>query len=235
MLSSKVIKRVGQEMETRAVKVRSDLVPIPSLDGEPVGLSTEIPDEAEQVLARARSEADQLLDKTNQRISELERSGYEEGWQRGKQEGLQEYRQLIGEYHHHSQERLKQINEIHRRIYEESEQEMVDLAVQIAQKLVCRQLELDPGTVVDIVRTACAQARECERVIIYTAPAQLDSLKKRRAEIEAQLYRAHKIEFIADPAIEWGGCRLETEQGYIDATIETMMEQIKSVIRGQEI
>lgn len=231
---NKVIKRVSNELETRAVQVRSDLAPVLGPVQVTDDLTAGLPDAAEQLLARAQSEADQLLLETNRRISALERSGYEEGWHQGRQEGLQEYQQLITEYHRQSQERLGQINEIHQRIYEESEQELVGLAVQIAQKLVCRQLDLDPGTVVDIVRTACQQARECERVIIYTAPAQLESLKSRREEIENQLYRAQKIDFIADPAIELGGCRLETEHGYIDATIDTMLEQIKSVLRGQE-
>lgn len=230
MSSSRVIKRVDGEMETWAVQFRCGLDPV--LAEEPAVPAGEIPYGAEQLMAQAKTRADRLLDETNQRISTLEQTAYEDGYNRGKQEGLQEYQQAVSEYHRRSQERLGQIEQLHQRIYEDSEREIVELAVQIAQKLVCRQLDLDSGTVVDIARAACLQAKECEVVIIYAAPAQLDSLKKRREEIEAQLFRAQKIEFIADPTIEWGGCRLETEQGYIDATIDAMIEQIRSLIRS---
>lgn len=231
MSSSRVIKRVDGEMELWAVQVRATLAPV--LTEEPAGVTEVIPHEAERLLAQARSKAEILLDETNQRINQLEQAAYEEGYDRGKQQGLQEYQQVIADYHRLSQDRLGQINQLHQQIYDQSEREIVDLAVQIAQKLVCRQLELDPETVVDIVRSACLQAKECEVVIIYAAPAQLVSLKNRKEEIEAQLFRAQKIEFVADPTIAWGGCRLETEQGYIDATIDSMTEQIKLLIRGE--
>ncbi len=231
MSSSRVIKRVDGEMEPWAVRVRTTLAPV--LAEEPAGVTEEMLPEAERLLAQARLKADTLMDDTNQRISQLEQAAYEEGYNRGQQQGLQEYQQAIADYHRFSQDRLGQINRLHQQIYDQSESELVDLAVHIAQKLVCRQLELDPGTVVDIARSACLQAKDCEVVIIYAAPAQLDSLKSRKEEIEAQLFRAQKIEFVADPTIVWGGCRLETEQGYIDATIDSMTEQIRLLIRGE--
>ncbi len=230
MSSSRVIKRVDGEMEPWAVRVRTTLAPV--LTEEPVRVIEVIPHEAERLLDQARNKADIMMDETNQRISQLEHDAYEKGYNSGKSQGLQEYQQMIAEYHRLSQDRLGQINQLHQRIYEQTEREIVDLAVQIANKLVCRQLELDPETVVDIVRAACLQAKECEVVIIYAAPAQLDSLKNHKEEIEAQLFRAQKIEFVADPTIACGGCRLETEQGYIDATIDSMTEQIRLLVRG---
>lgn len=233
MLSSRVIKRVDGDMETWPVQVRTTLVQ--AKEEEPAVMVVDhLAPDTDLILIQARNQAEKLLNDTYQRIDELEQAAYEKGYNHGQQEAMQVYQQAVEDYHRTSREQLRLINELHQRIYEDSEQEIVVLAVQIAQKLVCRQLEIDPETVVDIARAACLQARECERVIVYAAPAQIEGLKNRKEEIETQLYRAQKLEFIADPSIVLGGCRIETEQGYIDATIDTMLEQIKAVIRDED-
>ncbi len=232
MLSSRVIKRVDGNMESWPVQVRIALEQAKeetaSMVVDPLTPDTDL------IINQAQTRAEQLVQDANQRIKELEQAAYEKGYALGKQEAILVYQQAVDDYHRISQDQLKQINQLHQRIYEDSEQEMVSLAIQIAQKLVCRQLEIDPDTVVDITRAACQQVKECEMVIIYASPAQIESLKKAREEIEAQLFRAKKIEFIADPSVLEGGCRIETEQGYIDATIDNMLEQIRVAIRDSE-
>jgi flagellar assembly protein FliH len=228
-LSSRVIKRVDGDMEAWPVQVRNILARLD--EDEPAVVVAQLPQEADLILHRARAKADLLISDTTTRINELEREALEKGYASGKQAALQDYQQAVEEYRRNSQNLLLQINQLHQKIYEDTEPEIIALALEIAQKLVCRQLEIDPATVVDVARSACMQAKECELVIIYAPPEQLDHLKNRKAEIQAQLYRAQKLEFIADPSITVGGCRIETEQGYIDATVDTMLEQIQAVIK----
>lgn len=220
-------------METWPVQVRTTLVQVREEEPAVMVVDHLVPD-TDLILTQARMQAEQLLNDTNQRINELEQAAYEKGYNRGQQEAVQAYQQAVEDFHRSSQDQLRQINELQQRIYEDSEQEIVALAVQIAQKLVCRQLDIDPETVVDIARAACLQAKECERVLVYAAPAQIEGLRNRKEEIEAQLYRAQKIEFIADPSIVLGGCRIETEQGYIDASIDTMLQQIQAAIKDED-
>ena len=41
-----------------------------------------------------------------------------------------------------------------------------------------------------------------------------------------------KINLVADPAIEAGGCVLQTNNGIVDASIDTQLEIIKKALSG---
>jgi len=193
--------------------------------------NAEVSKEAELILEKARNEAEKLLAATNDRIQNAERDAYQKGYKKGEEEAWQAQKEAQEDYHQLTRQVLQEVNELRQKIYKYTEVEILALSIDIAEKLVCRQLELKPETIVDIARAACIQAKECEMVIIYVAPEQVETLRSRNDEFSSQLYRNKRLEFIADPTIKSGGCRIETEQGYIDATIETMLKQLNTIIR----
>lgn len=185
------------------------------------------------ILENARLEAQKLLAETNNKIRIVEQEAYDRGFKKGEQDVWQSNKNAQEEYHKSTRKVLQQIKEIRMKIYQETEKELVELAVNIAEKLVHRKLELNPETILDIAIAACTQVKESELVIIYVEPNQIEFLKSRQDEIASQLYRTKRLEIIADHTIQSGGCRIETEQGYIDATIASMLKQLDAVIREE--
>jgi len=186
--------------------------------------------EADLILEQARFKAEKVLAEANHRLIAIERDAYERGHEKGEEDAMQAHKKAQEDFHQSTQEVLQQVNELRQKIYKYTEVEILALSIDIAEKLVFRQLEIKPETIVDIARAACLQAKECEMVIIYAAPEQVETLKAKQDEFSTQLYRSKRLEFIADPTIKSGGCRIETEQGYIDATIKTMLKQLNSLI-----
>jgi len=232
-LSSRVIKQVSREMENRAIHAKISFAQQAAMDlEEEINITnTEVSKEAELILEKARNEAEKLLAATNDRIQNAERDAYQKGYKKGEEEAWQAQKEAQEDYYQSTRQVLQEVNELRQKIYKYTEVEILALSIDIAEKLVCRQLELKPETIVDIARAACIQAKECEMVIIYVAPEQVETLRSRNDEFSSQLYRNKRLEFIADPTIKSGGCRIETEQGYIDATIETMLKQLNTIIR----
>lgn len=230
-LSHKVIKQVNSVMEDWPIHPQVSFIPEEE-EPEKIFSLEDYTREADEILKNARSQAEELLTATRNKISTIEHEAYNKGFEQGEQDARQVNQKARDEFYKSTGEVLQQIKEIREKMYRDTEKEIVELAVDIAEKLVFRQLELDPETVADIAKAACIQAKECELVIIYVKPDQLESIKARQSEIISQLYKTKRFEFVADPTIESGGCRIETEQGYIDATIETMLKQLDTVIKG---
>jgi len=220
-------------MENRAIHAKISFAQQAAMDlEEEINITnTEVSKEAELILEKARNEAEKLLAATNDRIQNAERDAYQKGYKKGEEEAWQAQKEAQEDYYQSTRQVLQEVNELRQKIYKYTEVEILALSIDIAEKLVCRQLELKPETIVDIARAACIQAKECEMVIIYVAPEQVETLRSRNDEFSSQLYRNKRLEFIADPTIKSGGCRIETEQGYIDATIETMLKQLNTIIR----
>jgi len=230
LLSHKVIKQVGSEMEDWPVYPR---ICFAHEDEEEYLAAEDLVEDAEDIIKSARAEAEKMLADTNNRILVIEQEAYDRGYKKAEEDVWQSHKKAQEEFYLSTGKVLSRIKEIREKTYNETENEIVDLAVHIAEKLVCRQLELNPETIVDIAKAACIQAKECELVIIYVQPDQIESLKARQDEIASQLYKTKRLEIIADPNIQCGGCRVETEQGYIDATITTMINQLNTVIKEE--
>lgn len=234
-LSSRVIKQVNYDMEKWPVQAKTNFARPQNQGGaEEVNLYPDnTTEEAQLILENARDEAEKLLAEAGERVREIEQGAYHKGFMTGEEEARQAHKQDQEKFHTATLQVLHELNELHQKLYQNTEVEILALAIDIAEKLVCSQLELKPETIVDIARAACIQAKECEMVIIYAAPDQVEMLRSRQNEFSTQLYRNKRLEFIADPALKTGGCRIETEQGYIDATIETMLKQLNTIIRDK--
>ena len=226
--SSKVIKQVYDVVEkasvhTRNIDCQEEL--------EDHALIKKVKQEAGEILQQARLEADKLLQETRSKISGLEQKAYEEGNEKGYQEAWQLVKKEAEKVYESASEVLRQAENIKKEIYHETEAELVDLAVEIAEKLSCRQLDLVPETIVDIAREACQQKRDSQKFVIYVNSNHLETLRTRKQDIISQLDLPARIQIIADANLEPAGCRVETEQGYIDATLQTMLHKLGLVLK----
>ena len=232
LLLPRVIKQVGGPMEDWLVPPRFEYEYIEQ-EAERFSTIEDKKQEAEDILANSRFEAERLLSETNNKIRILEQEAYEKGYKKGEQEAFQSHEKTREEFYASTRKVLQEVEQIRKQIYEDTEKEILELAVNIAQRLVCSQLALKPETIVDIAKEACTQVKDYEMVIVYVQPEQLESISARQEEIAAQLYKTKRLKIVADSSITSGGCRVETEHGYIDATIPTMLEKLNRVLEGQ--
>ena len=231
LLSSNIIKQVSSKMEGCPVYPKI----IFGAEGTEQYVNYDLDsarEQADTILVNARNEAETLLRTTNDRIAKIEQETYERGYRKGEQDAKHNARRAQEEFYASTAGILKELEEIRERTIRDTEAELVQLAVGIAEKLVCRQLDIEPETIVDMVKAACRQAGESKQVIIYARPEQISLLSSRQSEIASQFYNTHRIRLIDDPNIKMGGCRIETEQGCIDATIDTMLRKLDSSVNG---
>lgn len=103
------------------------------------------------------------------------------------------------------------------------------LATKIAGRLLGRELALRPEMVVDIVRTALAEAAGRKRITIRVAPGD----RARVADALGDLAGAtpgSALELADDETIPPGGCVLDTEIGRIDARLDVQLAAIAKAL-----
>jgi len=233
LLSSNVIKQVSCELDHYSIHPKTELKVHKQEKPKPVCIDLDsIKKEADVILMNAQTEAENLLQQAHDQIAAIEEEAYQQGFQKGRQDAQKAAEKTQAELCKTTSIILGEIKEIRESVYRDTEEDLVELAVNIAEKLVCRQLDIKPETIVDIAKAACHQARRCREVILYVAAEQLEDIKASQDEIAAQLYAARHFAIIADPNIKPGGCRIETEQGCIDASLETMLEQLEHIVKG---
>lgn len=108
------------------------------------------------------------------------------------------------------------------------EKEVVDLAFEIAGKILGRELQERPESIKEIAHTALQQVIDCRKISVRVNPSDLSYLQTLRADLAGQLSQDASFELISDVSITSGGCVVDTEKGSLDARIESQLETMKS-------
>lgn len=108
--------------------------------------------------------------------------------------------------------------------------EVAGLALDVARRLLGRELTGDPAAVVDLAAQALAAARERREVTLRVNPADAPALRSAEGRLGALLLRAPGLALREDPSIAPGGVVVETEAGTLDARVEAQLAALERAL-----
>jgi flagellar biosynthesis/type III secretory pathway protein FliH len=106
------------------------------------------------------------------------------------------------------------------------------LAVRIAERILERELTLNPEAITDIVAAALRQAGAPRDIVLRVHPDDLKALERGRPRLVERAQRAQALQLRPDPGISRGGCIVESELGTVDARLNVQLEAIERALRG---
>jgi flagellar biosynthesis/type III secretory pathway protein FliH len=104
------------------------------------------------------------------------------------------------------------------------------LSLAVARHLIQREVGADPTIVRDLVHKGLEAFPVGSRVEIHLHPDDLAALRS-QVELPGSDGRAAEIMWAADPAIERGGCTLETPHRVVDGRIDLALSDLYSRMR----
>ena len=177
---------------------------------------------AEEVLASARAEADDLLHQARQQ-------GYQDGYAAGMaaaREELEPAAAALGEALAEVQARRVDAAEV-------VEDRAVLLALRIAEKVVAGTIEVQPDRVVDVVRGALRCLVDRERVTVQVNTLDLELVRDSVEPILSTLGGIGHFEVQEDRRVARGGAVVVSGAGEVDATIETKLERARQALEAE--
>lgn len=168
----------------------------------------------------------QQLSTVHSEMGALRDQGYKDGFEQGQSKGLAEYsdqlRELAGV--------INDVTQNKRLFLENSEPELLKLAIKIAEKIVQNQVQLDQNALIAIVDQAIRRITDKDKVIIKTCPEDADFVRQHREEILEKMPDIRTLEVHEDPRVEQGGCIIETRLGFIDSSISTKLASVEAAL-----
>jgi len=110
------------------------------------------------------------------------------------------------------------------------ERDAIELALQLAEKVVAGALAVDSERVVDVVRGALRRLAERRRVTILVNPDDLDAVRAATDSFVTGLGGIEHCEVQAERRIAPGGALVRTEEGQIDATVATQLMRARELV-----
>jgi flagellar assembly protein FliH len=188
--------------------------------------------EAEAIRLKAIQDAERIREQAR-------REGYQQGYEQGYTEGERHARQQADEELQHTVETLRaQVEQViqsvqaqYNEYLQHAEAQMLELAMEIARKIVREELKLQPDHALAIVRDALRRVQGFVQIRIRVNPLDLELIRQNRAALLHIVDGVEGIEIVEDRRVDQGGCIIETEQGVYDARIKTQLSELERVMR----
>ena len=160
-------------------------------------------------------------------FTERERRAFERGRAQGHTEGQAAERRAKAEHGAQIARLVEQLAGRFAELHEGGADALLELAFTIARQVVRREISLHRDALLPVAREAVSMiADQHAHPRVFLNPQDFALL---RADFEADgLFKGCR--FIADTRIARGGCRVETAQGDIDATLATRWERVLAAL-----
>ena len=114
-----------------------------------------------------------------------------------------------------------------------AEAQLTTLAVRIAERILRRQLDLEPERVADIARGALEEARGRGDLVMRVHSDDVSVLERERPSLLARLSVSAQLLIRADDTVDRGGCVIESDLGTVDARLDVQLAAIERAL-GQQ-
>jgi flagellar assembly protein FliH len=192
-------------------------------------------DEAAALRQQAQAEVEIWWNEQRQNDIDLQTQLKEAGFQQGYDEGVQQaeiaLRQQYNEMLQESSQILEQSYLLKQQIIQEAEPFLIEMSCAIAEKIVSKQLTLEPQWVVELIGTVLARRREQGIITLCIAPSQFAYIQDAREELLLHIDSQAELQIIPDPSVHDHGCVVRSTFGSIDARIDTQLKEIKNALQ----
>lgn len=112
----------------------------------------------------------------------------------------------------------------------ENRNDLVDLALRVAEKVVGRITADDASLVERTVTKVLEAARDRQEMIIRVNPKDLEAVERFRIPLMERFDDLRKLQIEADGRVDRGGAWVETPTGFIDGRIRSQVEEMLSMV-----
>ena len=166
-----------------------------------------------------------LVSRAQEEAENIKKSAFEEGYRKGlenAQDDLEDFRNQFSGFMSAKKD-----------VFEYIAPDILEISVDIAKKIIKKEVESDPqvliNTIIDVLKTV---SKSEPKINIRVKPQAVQFIKDTLPNITYQYGIEAKINIISDPSIEDGGCIFQTNNGIVDASIDTQLEIIKKALEG---
>jgi flagellar assembly protein FliH len=153
-------------------------------------------------------------------LAEAERAAFAAGQAKGEADAalrLKDQLLRIGQT-------IEQLASLRRVILQEAERQLVELAVAIAGRILRHEVSTDRTLLLAVARAAVARLGDSSSATVHLHPDD-------HAAIEAMQQGMHQsIKIVPDPAVQPGGCLVQSDMGTIEAGIAEQLDELTAML-----
>jgi flagellar assembly protein FliH len=190
----------------------------------------EAEDEAKRIVNEAEKTAQEMQATAESRVAQLEKEAYEKGYAEGREKGYasgqEEIDRLIQRFHVIIAKAIEKRNEI----IDDSENQLIDMVLLIARKVIKVISENQRNVVINNVIQSLRKLKSRGDVVVRVNLEDLQLATEHAREFVEKIENVKTVTVMEDSTVDRGGCLIETDFGQIDARISSQLHEIEEKI-----
>jgi flagellar assembly protein FliH len=162
-------------------------------------------------------------------LASLERDAFAKGYAQGERAGLEAGGKRAEAMLRRVAQTLTDLSSLRETLIQQTERQMVQLALTIARRIVLREVSLDPELIAAMAHVALKKLGTASPATIRLNPEDYTVITH-----DGERWGGAQVTVVPDPAIARGGCLVESEFGRIDASIDRQFEEMTRALLGEE-
>lgn len=185
------------------------------------------------IFKQQKQEIEYLLEKAKKEAEIIKKKAYEEGFIRGKNEGLELEKKRLSEIVHNLINGLSEINYLKEKMVKQLEKNMIILIKEISKKVILNETFTNKEIVKNLIKQALQQLIDKTHVDIKVSPQDFEYLLKFKKKFLEEVEGLKHINIIKEKKVKPGGFIIETDAEILDGRIEKRLENIFKAIEEQ--
>lgn len=198
-------------------------------------IRTQAQREAEELREKALAEAEAEIEELRQQArQEGYQAGFSQGIAEGRQEAKAQLEEMAAAQEKDVAEFLKDAVRARDQLLEDSKQDLKELALAIAEKVIHVSLKSSGDILKRMIDSATAKRRRCEWVQVYIADRDARASANTIPELTQALSRlSDRVRVIPMTGDESGTCIIEMPDEIIDASVSTQLDTLRGLITDE--
>jgi flagellar assembly protein FliH len=118
-------------------------------------------------------------------------------------------------------------------VVSELEHDAIALALRLAEQIVAGAIAVEPERIVDIASVALRRIRDRQHVTLVVNPADLELVSESVTRLQSELGGIEHLNVQSDRRVGRGGVLARTDEGEIDASVESQLSRAREVVSAE--
>ena len=160
------------------------------------------------------------------RLAALEREAFATAYAQGERAGLEAGTTRADAMLRRLSDTLRELDELRRSMIRQTEHQIVQLAVEMARRILRREVQADNDLLVAMARVALDRLGDSAPATIRLNPEDYHTIVARHGGTWAGSH----VTVVADPAVGRGGWMVESSFGFIDASVDAQFRVLEEAL-----
>lgn len=184
--------------------------------------------ESRKKLSDAETKANEIIKAANLEAERIKKKVYEETLQAANLE--------VEEIKNQSKQLLSELFEVKRQALTQAHEEIIKVALDLAEKIIKYQASIDPNVLkTQVVESIKRATSEADRVQVFVNPLDLKTLEASIPELLKLFPSGIDIVSLPNDSVDQGSCIVETKSGQLDANFSTQLIALINLVSNLEV